>query len=174
MIQISFFFSYRKGGDVVSNAIYSTVLVAPQFGRTCKMLSAFAKGIPIVSTKWVTDSYKARKFLDPENYLINVSEAEKRFKFKLKKSLGKNIHFISILIMSEHQNDQFYMVFFIPTERARAAGVFKGFSFYVTPNTKPSPQELSGKYLLLILFFFLISFKFSAFYNFVSFVCRNN
>lgn len=63
--------------------------------RTWKVLCAFAKGIPIVSTKWITESLKAKKFLKPEEFLLRDPDVEKRYSFKLKNSMG-NFHFYLI------------------------------------------------------------------------------
>ncbi|CAD7080800.1 unnamed protein product [Hermetia illucens] len=109
----------KIGGIIVDDPLDSTVLITDKIYRTWKFLSAMGKGIPIVNIKWLHDTldYKERKMPthpNCEDYLLRDPNAEKRFKFSLRKSL----------------------------EYARNSPVFKGYTFYCTPNTKPKPKEL--------------------------------
>lgn len=78
-------------------------------------MAAMAKGVPIVSPKWIEDASKTPDNLPSiDNYIIQDKQSEKKFKFNLKKSL---------LI-------------------ARENPIFNGYSFLITPKTKPPPEEL--------------------------------
>lgn len=95
-----------------------TILVTNEISRTIKFLSAIAKGIPIVSTAWLDNCQLENKYIVPDDkYLIVDVKGEKKYNFKLSKSL----------------------------ELARKRLLFNNISFIVTPNTVPTQSELLRK-----------------------------
>ena len=65
------------------------MLVTDKIRRTAKFLSMVAKGVPIVSPAWITDSKKHARFLDPWDYILNDPSNEKKWAFKLSTTLEK-------------------------------------------------------------------------------------
>lgn len=76
------------GGFVVDTPQLGDVLICDKISRTFKFLYALAKGIPIVSSRWLEISAKNGEFEPTESYLTVDKVAEKRFKFSLRSSLG--------------------------------------------------------------------------------------
>lgn len=79
----------QMGGNIVDCPRQSTVLICERIYRTCKLLSALCKGVPIVTPNWLIKSRKKNKFVDTEPYLLLDAVTEKRFHFSLKISLGE-------------------------------------------------------------------------------------
>lgn len=77
----------KLGGSVVDSIHVCTVLVTNKISRSLKFLIAVALGKPIVHLKWIMDSEKRKKFLDPWDYLLEDTESEVKFKMSLKESL---------------------------------------------------------------------------------------
>lgn len=113
------------GGDVVDVPHYCTVLVTDKkIIRTYKLLCAFAKGVPIVSTKWLIDSNGGGKFLSPELFLTRDFDFEQRYNIKFRDSLGdssfSNFHeinfnltnnkFMFLSFQQKHENHPFLKV----------------------------------------------------------------
>lgn len=95
-----------------------TVLVTDKVRRTYKFLCALAKGVPIVSINWLSDSESAAQFLDWEGYILKDRVAEAKFGFRLRKSLDK----------------------------AKEKGLLVGYTIVLTPNLEQPPtKELRGK-----------------------------
>ncbi|KAF1945963.1 hypothetical protein EJ02DRAFT_395251 [Clathrospora elynae] len=73
--------------------------------KKAKVLRAIARGVPIVTDKWLLDSAKAVHFLSLAAYKPSVPKQEKEWKFKLEDVLGQpqapfkriNIHFTKSL-----------------------------------------------------------------------------
>jgi len=51
-----------------------------------------AKGIPIVTDKWLTDSARKKKYMEPIDYIPKVPKQEKEWGFKLKDAWGSRRH----------------------------------------------------------------------------------
>ena len=64
-----------------------TVLVTDKIRRTAKLLCALGRGIPIVSSSWITQSKSAKTVLDPTHHLIEDTETERKYGFSLRKSI---------------------------------------------------------------------------------------
>lgn len=77
------------GGFIVDTPQLGTILICDTTIRTFKFLYAIIKGIPIVTSKWLDASRKAATFVPLDSFLLTDIEAEKRFHFSLKQSLGK-------------------------------------------------------------------------------------
>ncbi|XP_071446811.1 mediator of DNA damage checkpoint protein 1-like [Hetaerina americana] len=106
----------KLGGSVVQTPQECTVLVTDRLRRTYKLLCAIARGIPIVTSQWLSESSSSCRFLDPMDFLVSDKVTEKRFDFTLKSSL----------------------------EKARIKPVLTGYSFIATPSVKPPPEEVKG------------------------------
>ena len=76
-------------GSVTGSVTDCTVLVTDKVKRTAKFLSMIAKGVPIVSHAWLTESRKLFRFMEPWNFILNDSDSEKKWGFKLKETLKK-------------------------------------------------------------------------------------
>ncbi|OUM57027.1 hypothetical protein PIROE2DRAFT_65238 [Piromyces sp. E2] len=105
------------GGIVEESWENCTHLVTDKIRRTVKFLCVLATGKKIVSLNWVKASKKAGKFLDPNKYILKDPASEKKWKFTMKSSLK-----------TAHDN--------------RDNPLFKGLTFYMTPNTKPPFDEM--------------------------------
>ncbi|XP_043273324.1 uncharacterized protein [Venturia canescens] len=105
------------GGIVVTDPSKATVLITDKVRRTFKFLCAVAQGIKVVSVNWLIESIDAGHFLDCENFILRDPEAEKKFKFKLAKSL----------------------------QAARTNKLLTGFTILVTPKVnQPEIHEIKG------------------------------
>lgn len=106
------------GGSRVETPNLCTVLVTDKVRRTYKFLCALAKGVPIVSVNWLSDSESARQFLEWESYILKDLVAEAKFGFRLRKSLDK----------------------------AKEKRLLVGYTVVLTPNIgQPPTKELRGK-----------------------------
>merc|ERR1712150_31242 len=78
------------GAEVVSDVRdMPTVLVADKLRGTTKMFCALARGIPIVSRRWVKQCNLANTVLDPTGYIIKDKETEKKYGITLQCKLQK-------------------------------------------------------------------------------------
>lgn len=66
-----------------------SVLVSDGSSRTSKVLCAIARGVPIVSVKWLEDSKANLKFVRWDDYLLNDSELEHKYQFNLAETCEK-------------------------------------------------------------------------------------
>lgn len=80
------------GGCIVDTPQLGTVLICDKISRTFKFLYALSKGIPIVSSHWLDASGQRGEFEPTDPYLVVDKNSEKRFRFSLKRSLGKLHH----------------------------------------------------------------------------------
>uniref|UniRef100_A0A1Q3G150 Mediator of DNA damage checkpoint protein 1 n=1 Tax=Culex tarsalis TaxID=7177 RepID=A0A1Q3G150_CULTA len=104
----------RAGGTIVDLPELASILVSDRVYRTYKFLCAMARGIPIVGQPYLEEVQRRRELIDPWDYILADAEMERRFKFDLKKSL----------------------------RAASEAKIFQDYSMFVTPSTKPPPEEL--------------------------------
>ncbi|XP_048419763.1 mediator of DNA damage checkpoint protein 1 isoform X4 [Stegostoma tigrinum] len=79
----------QLGGEVVESVHDSTHLVTDRIRRTVKFLCAVARGIPVVTPDWLVKSGKSSCFLSTSGFLVDDSDQEKKFNFKLAESLQK-------------------------------------------------------------------------------------
>ncbi|KAL5240814.1 hypothetical protein ACI65C_008224 [Semiaphis heraclei] len=107
-------FVEKTGGTVTDEITQCSVLVTDKIRCTMKILSAIARGCPIVNANWVKHSYTVKKFQDVDDFIIVDKDAERKYKFQLKESLAK----------------------------AKTKRLFDGYNVLVTPSVKPGPQEM--------------------------------
>jgi len=100
-------------GSTTDSLTSCTVLVTDQIRRTAKFLSMVARGIPIVSPQWLTESKRSGKFLDPWEFTLKDPTNEKKWGFKLEETLRK----------------------------ATRAPLLAGLQIHVTEKVKPSPEQ---------------------------------
>ncbi|KAF9202068.1 hypothetical protein BGZ49_007752 [Haplosporangium sp. Z 27] len=107
----------------------ATLLVFEGNKRTFKFMYALAKGLPIVSLKWLTDSQAAHRCLKYENYLYcdleieSLNEIQCKHEFNLVESCRK----------AEYN-------------RNNGGGIFKDHSFYIITKGKKKNQRDSQQY----------------------------
>ncbi|KAF0765516.1 protein PF14 0175 isoform X3 [Aphis craccivora] len=104
----------KTGGSVTDEITQCTVLVTDKIRCTMKILSAIARGCPIVNANWLKHSYTVKMFQDANDFLIVDKDAERKYQFKLKESLAK----------------------------AKTKKLLDGYNVLVTPSVKPGPQEM--------------------------------
>lgn len=104
----------RAGGAIVDLPELASILVSDRVYRTYKFLCAMARGIPIVGQPYLEEVQRRRELIDPWDHILEDAEMERRFKFSLKKSL----------------------------KLASETKIFQDYSMFVTPSTKPPPEEL--------------------------------
>ncbi|XP_014661452.1 PREDICTED: mediator of DNA damage checkpoint protein 1-like isoform X2 [Priapulus caudatus] len=102
------------GGEVVDTINDCTHLVTDKVRRTSKFLCQAARGRPIVNRKWLENSNSAGMFLDHTPHLVKDSQAEKKFKFNLARTLSA----------------------------AADRGLFTGYNIHVTPGVVPTPDQM--------------------------------
>lgn len=78
----------QLGGFLIDTPQIGDILICDKVYRTFKFLFAVCKGIPIVRSTWLEMSHKNGKFEPTDPYLLTDFDAEKRFNFSLKKSIG--------------------------------------------------------------------------------------
>ncbi|XP_041752102.1 PAX-interacting protein 1 [Coregonus clupeaformis] len=101
---------HNLGGEIAESAQKCTHLVANKVTRTVKFLTAMSIVKHIITPEWLEESWKSKKFVDEQNYMLRDAEAEVLFGFSLEESL----------------------------KRAHTAPLFKGKYFYITPGICPS------------------------------------
>jgi Regulator of Ty1 transposition protein 107 BRCT domain len=106
------------GGQIVDIPELATILVTDQVYRTYKFLCALAKGIPIVSDEWIKMTAKTMKFAEPDRFIVADKEKERRFKFNIRRTL----------------------------RMAHDKKLLTDYSVFVTPHTKPTPEELAREW----------------------------
>jgi len=104
----------KTGGSVTDEITQCTVLVTDKIRCTMKILSAIARGCPIVNTNWIRDSYTLSSFQDVSEFIIMDKDAEGKYNFRLKESLA----------------------------RARTNRLLDGYTVLVTPSVKPCPKDM--------------------------------
>lgn len=114
-------YEFLPGGTIVDLPELASILVSDRVYRTYKFLCAMARGIPIVGQPYLEEVQRRRELVDPWDFILEDAEMERRFKFSLKKSL----------------------------QLASEAKIFQDYSMFVTPSTKPPPDELQRKNCVL-------------------------
>lgn len=99
---------------VANDPTDADVLVMDKGNRTLKFLIAMAKGIPIVTSKWLQSFNSTKTVPRGITHFFRDHDFEKRHKFSLFKSL----------------------------ELARSQKVFEGYDFVTTPSILPRPTEI--------------------------------
>ena len=83
------------GGSMTEEMAECSVLVADAMKRTVKLMCMAAKGVPIVSNKWLEESRASRKLLEPWHFIMRDSAKEKKWgcqlEYTLKKAAKKRI-----------------------------------------------------------------------------------
>lgn len=80
-----------SGGVIVDRPSESTILVTDRVRRTTKFLCAVAKGIQIISSRWLETAHETGNiYLSPEQFLLVDSQAEAEYKFNLSQALGES------------------------------------------------------------------------------------
>jgi len=102
------------GGSMATEPAGATHLITDKVRRTAKFMACLARGVPIVSDKWLDDSFRAGHALAADTYILRDRPAERKFGFKLQDSLAA----------------------------AAAHNLFGGLCVYVTPRTVPPPAML--------------------------------
>ena len=74
---------------VVTDVASCTHLASPRILRTQKFICALAHSPVIISTDFVNDCLTKNKRLEPEDYLLQDAEGEKRLGYKLSDSLAR-------------------------------------------------------------------------------------
>lgn len=74
---------------IVPDVATCTHLASPHILRTQKFICALAHAPVILSTTFVNDCLIKNKRLEPEDYLLQDTEGERRMGFKLRDSLGR-------------------------------------------------------------------------------------
>ncbi|XP_061694687.1 PAX-interacting protein 1 isoform X2 [Syngnathoides biaculeatus] len=101
---------YALGGEVADGSLKATHLVASKVKRTVKFLTGMSVVKHIVTPEWLEESWRCKKFVDEQSYILRDAEAEVLFGFSLEESLKK----------------------------AHSSPLFKGRYFYLTPGMCPS------------------------------------
>ncbi|XP_072316839.1 mediator of DNA damage checkpoint protein 1 isoform X2 [Eucyclogobius newberryi] len=104
----------RLGGAMAEDVADMNCLVTDKVRRTVKFLCAVAKGIPIVTTRWLEKSGKAGAFLPPHTFLVKDREQENKFDFNLQESL----------------------------RAAGGRPLLQGYGIHVTKSVKPEPDKM--------------------------------
>ncbi|XP_050333101.1 uncharacterized protein LOC126761185 [Bactrocera neohumeralis] len=99
---------------VANDPTDADVLVMDKGNRTLKFLIAMAKGIPIVTSKWLQSFNSTKTVPRGITHFFRDHDFEKRHKFSLFKSL----------------------------ELARTQKLFQGYDFVTTPSILPRPSEI--------------------------------
>lgn len=91
----------QLGGCIVDTPQLGNILICDKVSHTFKFLYALAKGIPIVSPRWLEKSAKYGEFQSTEPYLLNDKKAEAKYAFSLRRSLGNLQIFIYFYVKSK-------------------------------------------------------------------------
>ncbi|BFZ16444.1 hypothetical protein BsWGS_19482 [Bradybaena similaris] len=102
------------GGELVSSVQECSHLVTDRICRTVKFLSGLAKGLLIVSPRWLESCKQAGTFVDGHQFLVSDPAMEKQYKFSLATSIGK----------------------------AQAGPLLSGYKVHVTTSVKPNPAQM--------------------------------
>lgn len=103
-------------------------------------------GTPIVSEAWISECAKQRRYVDPNAFILQDVMSEKRYKFNLSESL----------------------------KASRENPIFVKMTFFVTPNTRPLPQELQSEYFLHSLWVIFVSGRYGNLYEFIFYFRYNH
>ncbi|XP_068521160.1 mediator of DNA damage checkpoint protein 1-like [Anas acuta] len=102
------------GGSMATSVFDCTHLVTDRVRRTVKFLCAVARGVPIVTPKWLHESARSGRVLAPGSFLVRDSQQERHFGFSLSQALS----------------------------RARRHPLLQGYEVHVTPSVRPEPEQM--------------------------------
>lgn len=102
---------------MVDSPLDCNVLISNKIHTTNKCLSAMSLGVPIITENWLTEMKKTGQMMPFDEFALCDSSYEKRYKFVLSETL----------------------------EAARKKALYTNYSILLTANTKPRPEDLSGK-----------------------------
>ncbi|XP_050572008.1 mediator of DNA damage checkpoint protein 1 isoform X3 [Cygnus atratus] len=102
------------GGSMATSVFDCTHLVTDRVRRTVKFLCAVARGIPIVTPKWLHESARSGRVLAPGSFLVRDSQQERHFGFSLSQALS----------------------------HARRHPLLQGYEVHVTPSVRPEPEQM--------------------------------
>ncbi|XP_050528094.1 putative uncharacterized protein DDB_G0282133 isoform X2 [Daktulosphaira vitifoliae] len=108
------YFVEKTGGCVTDDITQCSILVTDKIRCTMKILSAIARGVPVVTANWLKHSYTVKMFQDVDEFIVVDNDAERKYNFQLKESLTK----------------------------ARNCGLLTGYTVLVTPSVKPGPRDM--------------------------------
>ncbi|KAI1473254.1 BRCT-containing protein [Daldinia caldariorum] len=77
------------GIAVVTDGQQCDYLVAPHLVRTVKFLRNLSKGATIVSSSWIEECLDTKELLDPQDFILEDKENEKKFGIKLETSVQR-------------------------------------------------------------------------------------
>ncbi|KAI1482164.1 BRCT-containing protein [Daldinia eschscholtzii] len=77
------------GIAVVTDGQQCDYLVAPHLVRTVKFLRNLSKGATIVSSDWIEQCLDTKELLDPQDFILQDKENEKKFGIKLETSVQR-------------------------------------------------------------------------------------
>ncbi|GAB1600153.1 hypothetical protein Ahia01_000292800 [Argonauta hians] len=102
------------GGCVVTSYDSCTHLVTDKVRRTVKFLCCLARGIPIISFNWLTQSKIAKMFIDYTPYILSDPDSEKQYNFSLIQSL----------------------------QLSQSFSPLKGYRIHITKSVKPAAEQM--------------------------------
>jgi len=108
----------QLGATITQQASECTHLVSDGMARTIKFMSAINVCEYVLTTDWIKDSYKARKWLTESKYELHDDRIENEYGFILNETLKKR--------------------------KSMKQKLFHDLSFIITPNTKPTPKDLES------------------------------
>ena len=77
------------GGSLTKDIAECSVLVSDKMKRTQKLLYMAARGVPIVSKKWLVESRAAMRFLEPWGFILRDQAVEEKWGCRLEDTLKK-------------------------------------------------------------------------------------
>ncbi|KAK9452989.1 hypothetical protein V1511DRAFT_506194 [Dipodascopsis uninucleata] len=80
---------FRMGIEIVENPERATHIASPKISRTEKFLCAFARGLDVLSTNFLTDSIKRGVRMNIDKYKLHDMDGEKRNKCNLDQSISR-------------------------------------------------------------------------------------
>jgi len=101
------------GGRLTDAMAECSVLVAESMKRTAKLLCMAARGVPIVSARWLVECKAAKRFVDPWRHLLRDAAVEKKWSCRLEETL----------------------------RQAARRPLLQGLSVHVTLQVSPPPQQ---------------------------------
>ena len=116
-------------GSVTESVTECNVLVTDKIKRTAKFLSMIARGVPIVSPAWLSESKKLFRWMEPWDFILNDTENEKKWGFKLSDTLKK----AQAGGLFEGNCDPEVVL-------SNSSALFTGLRIHVTDSVQPSPK----------------------------------
>lgn len=116
-------------GSVTESVTECNVLVTDKIKRTAKFLSMIARGVPIVSPAWLSESKKYFRWMEPWDFILNDTENEKKWGFKLSETLKKAQ---AGGLFKGNCDPEFVL--------SNSFALFTGLRIHVTDSVQPSPK----------------------------------